>query len=150
MTRYRDTKTGRLVSAAKWKRSKAHGETRYKRERAPGQKQKTRKKKRKGPKAPPEPQQEFVLHFDYGSKKARNLIRFQVHIFGPKGAKDKEVLDAVKGWEKTGELPKGWKQIAIDWTRPPKKRKHSVTSAMAGVERSALLGGKATVRKGSV
>lgn len=31
--RYRDTKTGRLVSKSTWTRSKAHGGTRYKRER---------------------------------------------------------------------------------------------------------------------
>ena len=30
--RYRDTKTGRLVSAATWRRSRAHGGTRFKRE----------------------------------------------------------------------------------------------------------------------
>lgn len=32
MTRYRDTVTGRFVSAATWRRSHAHGGTRYKRQ----------------------------------------------------------------------------------------------------------------------
>lgn len=31
--RFRDTKTGRFVSKSTWKRSRAHGGTRYKRER---------------------------------------------------------------------------------------------------------------------
>jgi len=43
--KYRDKKTGRFVSAAKWKRSKAQGGTRYKRERA--------KKKKKREVTPP-------------------------------------------------------------------------------------------------
>ena len=41
--RYRDTKTGKFVNAATWRRSRAHGGTRYKRVgRAPARRRRTR------------------------------------------------------------------------------------------------------------
>ena len=47
---------------------------------------------------------EIVLHFDYGNKKAKNLIQFQVHIIGPATATDAECISAVRTFER-GEKP---------------------------------------------
>lgn len=70
-TVYRDSKTGKRVSESKWKRSKAHGGTRYKRriEKLP----KKKKKKREAPGAVPPPppttplapNREYIVAFKY-------------------------------------------------------------------------------------
>lgn len=62
---------------------------------------------------------EIVVHFDYGTKKNRNLIQFQVHIFGPSEATDSEVVEAVRQFER-GKKPQGWSWKEIFWAHPPK------------------------------
>lgn len=62
---------------------------------------------------------EIVVHFDYGTKKAKNLIQFQVHVFGPSTATDAECVEAIRRFEK-GEKPQGWKWKEIFWAHPPK------------------------------
>lgn len=76
-TVYRDSKTGKRVSKAKWMRSKAHGGTRYKRR---IEKIAKPKKKREAPK-PPEPvsilapNREYIVAFRYSkSGKSFDII----------------------------------------------------------------------------
>ena len=90
---------------------------------------------------------EFVLHFDYGSKKKRNLIQFQVHVTAPQGVTDAEAIKTIRQWDHTGQLPKGWKQLTIQWSRAKSKIKHQVDSAIREVQTPALLNGRATVRR---
>lgn len=59
---------------------------------------------------------ELVAHFDYGSSKAKDLLRFQVHIIGPADASDDEALRVIREHFSEGEAyPKGWRQKTIYW-----------------------------------
>ena len=59
---------------------------------------------------------ELVAHFDYGSSKARDLLRFQVHIVGPGDVSDNEALRVIsEHFEEGKSYPKGWKQKTIYW-----------------------------------
>lgn len=60
---------------------------------------------------------EFVVHFDYGGERGKNLIRFQVHVIGPEGATDEEAISAIRKFER-GEKPKAWKWKEIYWAHP--------------------------------
>lgn len=55
---YRDTRTGRFVSAATWKRSRSHGGTRYKRVSPRKARRRTPQPKHMAPAAPPGLQRE--------------------------------------------------------------------------------------------
>jgi len=59
---------------------------------------------------------ELVLHFDYSSTAARDLLRFQVHVIGPGNVSDDEALRVVREhFTKGGKYPKGWREKAIYW-----------------------------------
>jgi hypothetical protein len=59
---------------------------------------------------------ELVLHFDYGSSRARDLLRFQVHVIGPGNAADDEALRIVRSHFSEGKrFPVGWRQKTIFW-----------------------------------
>lgn len=62
---------------------------------------------------------EFVVHFDYGSGRKKNLIRFQVHVLGPQDATDEEAISAIRAFER-GERKRGWTWKEIYWSHPPK------------------------------
>jgi hypothetical protein len=104
MTFYFDTRTGRRVNKATWKRSKAHGGTRYKR----------RTTKKKPPPPPPKPQ-EYVLRADYGTRKNNNQINFQVHLFGPANASDEQIITAVHQYNHKQQMPAGWDIRTINY-----------------------------------
>lgn len=90
---------------------------------------------------------EIVLHFDYGSTKKKNLIQFQVHIFGPSESTDSEAIAAVRKFERD-EKPKGWKWKEIFWAHPPKsaqgpidddpENEDEIAQSLAGVRRAAI------------
>lgn len=88
---------------------------------------------------------EYVVHFDYGSKKESNLIRFQVHIEGPE-ASDRDAIDAIKKIEK-GETPEGWRVRKIRWGHPPHRAKNRPDATTARVQPSAIFGGSADVSR---
>lgn len=94
---------------------------------------------------------EYVIHFDYGSKKGRNLIRFQVHIQGPETT-DREAVEVIRRWERDGALPKEWKQLTIDWSRPPKGRTRPLdgTRGFTRIKKLAIMGGSPKVRKSTI
>jgi len=62
--RYRDTKTGKLVSESTWKRSRAKGGKRYKRERSPSRRKSSAKKKSE--------KKVWRLRYKIPAKKGRN------------------------------------------------------------------------------
>lgn len=73
-------------------------------------------------KKPTGKQIEYVAHFDYGEKKSRNLIRFQVHFFAPEGLPDSRVISIIKKWESDGTVPQGWRYEIIFWGHPKERR----------------------------
>lgn len=102
---YRDSRSGRFVPKSTWKRSKAQGGKRYKRE-----KQKSAKR-----------EQEYEINVKYklDDKKAKTEIQIAAH--GPSGKKSKEVTDAIEEYRETGEAPEGWTFHVVEWTRPKGK-----------------------------
>ena len=87
---------------------------------------------------------EYVLHFDYGDAKSKNLIRYQVHIIAPSGLKDSEVIAGVRARSKGEAWPKGWKKKAIYWSHPPKCELRSERLPKT-LRKAAIGGGKASV-----
>ena len=63
-----------------------------------------------------EEEQEYVVHIDYGSKKRKNLVTYQVHIKGPRGATDEQVKAVIRKIGESGETPKGWQSAQILWS----------------------------------
>lgn len=96
MIRYRDTRTGRAVSEATWRRSKAHGGTRYKRVQQPRRKPPKKKKKREiTPPPPPRPTREYFVVANYPKKKGEKQKRLTEAIVTlPDGATDEEIKKA--------------------------------------------------------
>lgn len=95
MTRYRDSKTGRFVSHATWKRSKAHGGTRYKRV-VP---KKPPVKRPPPPKPPPKPKplREYFVVLNFSTRKrGRTVTRrlYEAIVTLPDGATQDEILKA--------------------------------------------------------
>lgn len=88
---------------------------------------------------------EYVVHFDYDEQGPgrRDLIRYQVHVFGPSGVSDREAIAAIRQIER-GESPKGWKVKTILWGKnpPPSERKDI---PLGSLKKSAILGGEASV-----
>ena len=91
---------------------------------------------------------EYVLHFDYGSRKAHNLIRFQVHLIGPR-VPDREAIEVARQWERTGHVPSGWTQRAIYWGHPRGTEDvgEKPTARTANIEATVLNVGRAKVRR---
>lgn len=59
---------------------------------------------------------ELVAHFDYASTKAKDLLRFQVHIIGPSKTTDREALEVIVNHFSDEEpYPRGWKEKIIFW-----------------------------------
>lgn len=90
---------------------------------------------------------EIVLHFDYGDEGGKDLIRWQVHMFGPGGATDEEAIAAVKEKNRTGETPKGWKLKSIFWEKPNSaKRSGPQTDPLnRSLRKAGIAGGAARV-----
>jgi hypothetical protein len=64
---------------------------------------------------------EYVIHFNYGTldkKKGDRRIRFQVHVFGPQGASDREAVEIIKDRTNGAPWPSGWSHKAIYWGKP--------------------------------
>lgn len=86
---------------------------------------------------------EFVVHFDYGSGRTKNLIRFQVHVLGPQEATDEEAISAIRAFER-GERKRGWTWKEIYWSHPPKSVQGPIddegeeADRLRGVRRAAI------------
>jgi hypothetical protein len=112
--RYRDTLTGRLASKQTWKRSKAQGGTRYKRE-SVGKK----KKKKKVPQAG------FIFRLTYKQSKSSHLLESEFNFKAPHNVTRKKVEKVLREWVATDELPKGWEAPeVIDWNSTGKNRNY--------------------------
>jgi hypothetical protein len=97
---------------------------------------------------------QFVLHFDYAGGKAKDLLRFQVHVSGPEDVSDDEAIRIIRdnfgGDEKP--LPKGWRRRSIYWghisegSAPDETVKRKVKDDREkGLQRLAIDFGKASV-----
>lgn len=88
---------------------------------------------------------ELVLHFDYGDEGGRDLIRFQVHVFGPGKATDAEAIAAIKQANRGEGWPKGWNKKAIYWSKPNSRdrRERQTDPIRPSLRRAALAGGEA-------
>lgn len=120
-TVYRDTQTGKFVKRSTWKRSKAHGGRRYKRERI---------KERPGGGAPPTPGTEYVIAETYRGKK-RNRGEIRIHVIGPAGLTKDEVLDRVEQWSL--RMDSGIEVRGINWRNkeyPPDKLRTMVAKML--------------------
>lgn len=95
--RYRDSETGRFVSKRTWKRSKARGGTRYKRQRIV-------------PVRPPAKVLRFVEYKFYLSYLKRKKLDVEIFVYGPPGITKEEGLAVMEEWLFSGTMPKGWKQ----------------------------------------
>jgi hypothetical protein len=63
--------------------------------------------------------EEYVVHFDYGSRRANDLLRFQVHVTGP-GASDEVALAEIRDHYANGtRWKKGWREKVIYWGHVP-------------------------------
>ena len=87
---------------------------------------------------------ELVVHFDYGSEKSKNLIRFQVHVFGPGNATDAEAISAIRQANKGEGFPKSWRKRAIYWGHPPKSE-NQTKPLPSSLRRTAIAAGAASV-----
>ena len=64
----------------------------------------------------PEKRIELVAHFDYASTKAKDLLRFQVHILAPGSVTDDEALGVISDHFNQGKkYPQGWREKVIYW-----------------------------------
>jgi hypothetical protein len=100
---YRDTRSGRFVPKSTWKRSKAQGGTRYKRE----------KQKRK---------KEYmvnVIHEDGG--KGSPEVELQISVMSDNPTTKKKVLQAVESRMKNGKDEKGFETEIKFWKKGTKK-----------------------------
>jgi hypothetical protein len=111
--RYRDSKTGRLVSKSTWKRSKAQGGKRYKRERQSPQR------------SMPEPGNEYQINVKYKPSEKSTKVEVQISAQGPKGASREQVISAVEYRRKHGQDKKGWEVNIVEWKKGTKKFKSS-------------------------
>ena len=148
----RRTKRSRHLSALKgWRTRRANArqrseaakrgwETRRRDERA----RQTAKRKRVGAKRRGA-SSEFVVHFDYGSKRKGNVIRVQVHLIGPANASDREAIAATREFFEHEEEPAGWKVRVIKWRKQSARTPGQIADAATAL-RFAILG-KASVRK---
>ena len=89
---------------------------------------------------------ELVVHFDYGSNAGpkKDLIRFQVHVFGPGNATDAEAIRAIRQANQGEGFPDGWRKRAIYWGHPP-KTKRQTKPLPSSLRRTALAAGEARV-----
>jgi hypothetical protein len=86
---------------------------------------------------------EVVLHFDYGTQKGHDLIRFQVHVFGPATATDAQFIRAVRQRSAGDPWPKGFSKKAIYWGQDEKRTDYISTK----LRKAAIAGGSATVAR---
>lgn len=100
---YRDTRSGRFVPKSTWKKSKAQGGKRYKREK---QKQKT----------------EFmvnVIHADGGIGSPE--VELQISVQAPSGSSKEEILEAVETRMDEGNDEEGFSTKILFWKKGSKK-----------------------------
>jgi hypothetical protein len=115
---YRDYKTGKFVSKSTWKRSRAHGGTRYKRHRVrqviPRKRPRLKKPAAVRPAAPP--MEEYVIRIKSNATKREREEPAEIHIVGPSGASGEEVLQAIDSYATGEKIQLGFKfPKAINW-----------------------------------
>jgi hypothetical protein len=89
---------------------------------------------------------EYVIHFDYGTKskkKGDQRIRFQVHVWGPQGATDREAIEAIKARTEGAPWPAGWSHKAIYWGKGTKPATRTDWQNR-DLFKTAILGGEAS------
>jgi len=85
---------------------------------------------------------EFVVHFDYGGGRKRNLITFQFHVFAPGGVTDEEALQAIRDRAAGKKWPSNqWRARMLEYSRNgkdfkkrPKMPKGLLDTAVQGGE----------------
>jgi len=97
-----------------------------------------------------EPRAEYVVHFDYASKRDKHTtLRFQFHVFGPGDVSDEEIIEAIHQGASAGHYPKGWRERVIYWGRVQKDSDTRVTRRITPDElelsRQNVMGGSAKV-----
>lgn len=102
---YRDTWSGKFVPKSTWKRSKAQGGTRYKRE----------KQERKKPK-----EEEYQINVKYKPSDKSTKVEVQISARGPRNKTRTQVIQAMETRRRTGEDPRGWKIDIHEWKKAGK------------------------------
>jgi hypothetical protein len=132
--RYRDSLTGRIVSKAKYFRSRSQGGKRYvksgffvaksepkkrKQARTPAISRRHKAKKKTRVKRRPTPRVlliHWILRLTYARQKDRRLLKVEIHFKAPENITKEIAVDAVTDWIETGRFPKGWKKpVLIHW-----------------------------------
>lgn len=60
-------------------------------------------------------QTEYVVHFDYKSRRGAHAVDVQVHLLGPSNADDDDAIEAAARFMKDQRVPRGWKVKIIGW-----------------------------------